>query len=101
MTAYIIRRLLLLPVLLAGVTVIIFAMLQFLSPIERSALYVRDIPKNDAAVAGIIKRYGLDEPSAGAVLALAGGHGRPNHRRTHRWCVTRRPGLFAGSARSR
>lgn len=62
MTAYIIRRLLLLPVLLFGVTVMIFVMLQFLSPVERSALYVRDIPHSEAAVEGIIKRYGLDDP---------------------------------------
>jgi peptide/nickel transport system permease protein len=62
MTNYIIRRLLLVPVLLFGVTVLIFAMLQFLTPVERSALYVRDIPKNDKAIAGIIKKYGLDKP---------------------------------------
>ena len=62
MTAYIIRRLLLLPVLLFGVTLLIFGMLQFLSPVERSALYVRDIPHSDKAVEGIIKRYGLDKP---------------------------------------
>lgn len=62
MTAYIIRRLLLLPVLLFGVTVIIFGLLQFLSPVERSALYVREIPHTEGAVEGIIKRYGLDQP---------------------------------------
>jgi len=62
MTTYIIRRLLLVPVLLFGVTILIFAMLQFLSPVERSALYIRDIPKNDRAVAGVIKQYGLDQP---------------------------------------
>jgi peptide/nickel transport system permease protein len=38
-------------------------MLQFLGPVERSALYVRDIPKNDKAIAGIIKQYGLDKPA--------------------------------------
>ena len=62
MTSYIIRRLLLVPVLLFGVTWLIFGMLQFLSPVERSALYVRDIPKNDKALDGIIKTYGLDKP---------------------------------------
>lgn len=62
MVNYIIRRLLLVPVLLFGVTVLIFLMLQFLSPVERSALYVRDIPKNDKAVEGIIAKYGLDKP---------------------------------------
>jgi len=62
MTNFIIRRLLLVPVLLFGVTLIIFAMLQLLTPIERTALYVRDFPKNEKAVDGIIKRYGLDRP---------------------------------------
>jgi len=62
MAAYIIRRLLLLPVLLFGVTALIFGMLQFLSPVERSALYVRDIPKNENVIEGVIKRYGFDKP---------------------------------------
>ena len=62
MTNYIIRRLLLVPLLLFGVTVMIFLMLQLLGPVERSALYVRDIPKNENAVQGIIKKYGLDQP---------------------------------------
>ena len=62
MVNYIIRRLLLVPVLLFGVTVLIFGMLQFLSPVERSALYVRDIPKNERALEGVIRQYGLDKP---------------------------------------
>jgi peptide/nickel transport system permease protein len=62
MTNYIIRRLLIIPFILFGVTVLIFGMLSFLSPQERSALYVRDIPHNDAAMEGIIRRYGLDDP---------------------------------------
>src|SRR5512146_689592 len=62
MVTYIVRRLLLVPLLLVGVTMLIFGMLQFLSPIERSALYIRDVPKNDRAVEGAIKTYGLDKP---------------------------------------
>lgn len=62
MLTYITRRLLMVPLLLFGVTVLIFAMLQFLSPVERSALYVRDVPKNDKQIEGIIKRYKLDRP---------------------------------------
>lgn len=62
MTTYVIRRLLLVPLLLFGVTIIIFGMLQFLGPVERSALYVRDFPKNDKQIQGIIKKYGLDRP---------------------------------------
>ena len=62
MVNYIIRRLLVLPIILIGVTMLIFTMIQFLSPEERSALYVRDIPKNAAMMDGIIKRYGLKDP---------------------------------------
>ena len=62
MTQYIIRRLLLLPVTLFGVTVLIYGMLSFLSPAERAALYIRDIPKNPEAMNTIIKRYGLNDP---------------------------------------
>lgn len=62
MTAYIIRRLMVMPIIMIGVTMLIFAMLQVLGPVERSALYVRDIPKTEAQIEGIIKRYGLDEP---------------------------------------
>jgi len=62
MLNYIIRRLLLVPVLLFGVTILIFGMLQFLSPVERSALFIKDVPKNDKAVEAVIKNYGLDKP---------------------------------------
>ena len=62
MTAYIIRRLLIMPFILLGVTVLIFAMLQLLGPVERSALYVRDIPKTEGQVQAVINRYGLDDP---------------------------------------
>jgi peptide/nickel transport system permease protein len=62
MTAYIIRRLLIMPIILIGVTILIFAMLQVLGPVERSALYVRDVPKNERQVEAIIRRYGLDRP---------------------------------------
>ncbi|MFQ6102059.1 MAG: ABC transporter permease [Anaerolineae bacterium] len=62
MVNYVIRRLLLVPLILFGVTVLIFGMLQFLSPVERSALYVRDIPRNERVLQGVIKTYGLDQP---------------------------------------
>lgn len=62
MLNYIIRRLLLVPVLLFGVTLIIFGMLQTLGPVERSALYIRDFPKNKNQINAVIKRYGLDRP---------------------------------------
>jgi peptide/nickel transport system permease protein len=62
MSIYIIRRLLLVPVLLFGVTILIFGMLQFLTPVERASLYVKDIPRNENAINGIIRQYGLDQP---------------------------------------
>jgi ABC-type dipeptide/oligopeptide/nickel transport systems, permease components len=62
MAATILRRILLAPVLLLGSTLLIFAMLQLLGPVERSALYVRDIPRNENAVRGIIQQYGFDQP---------------------------------------
>lgn len=62
MSQYIIRRLLLIPVILFGVTVLIFGMLSMLEPAERAALYVHDIPKNAQVMDSIIKRYGLDDP---------------------------------------
>ena len=45
MVTYIIRRLLLVPLLLFGVTVLIFGMLQFISPIERTASMFVIFPK--------------------------------------------------------
>jgi peptide/nickel transport system permease protein len=62
MTRYIIRRLLILPVVMIGLSMLIFAMLQMLDPAERAALYVTSPPKNPAAMADIIQKYGLDQP---------------------------------------
>jgi len=62
MVAYIVRRLLIVPVLLIGVTMLIFAMLSLLTPYERASLYVTDIPKRQGAIDGIIEKYGLDDP---------------------------------------
>jgi peptide/nickel transport system permease protein len=62
MFAYIVRRLLILPILLVGVTMLIFLMLSMLTPYERASLYVQDIPKRQGAIEGIIKKYGLDDP---------------------------------------
>jgi len=62
MTQYITRRLLLIPIILFGVTILIFGMLSMLDPAERAALYVRQIPKNTLVMDSIIKRYGLEDP---------------------------------------
>ncbi|NPV85453.1 MAG: ABC transporter permease [Anaerolineae bacterium] len=62
MLAYIIRRLLILPLLLIAVTILIFLMISLLTPYERASLYVSDIPKRQGAMEGLIKKYGLDDP---------------------------------------
>lgn len=62
MYRYIIRRLLILPILLFGVSILIFAMMQLLTPYERAALYVSDIPKRTGAIDEIVKKYELDAP---------------------------------------
>jgi peptide/nickel transport system permease protein len=62
MSQFIVRRLLLIPVILLGVTILIFGMLSFLAPAERAALYVHSIPKNALVMDSIIKRYGLEDP---------------------------------------
>ncbi len=62
MLAYVIRRLLILPILILGVTLLIFLLLSQLTPYERAALYVTDIPKRQGAIDEIVKKYGLDDP---------------------------------------
>ncbi len=62
MLTYVVRRLMLVPLLLFGVTILIFGMLSFLEPDERVALYIRGDPKSDAQVDAFIKKYCLDCP---------------------------------------
>ncbi len=62
MVNYIIRRILLIPILLVGVSLIIFGMLQFMSPSERVTLYLREVPRGEEQVNAVIRRYGLDKP---------------------------------------
>jgi peptide/nickel transport system permease protein len=62
MLRYIIRRLLILPIVIFGLSVLIFGMLQLLDPVERAALYVTNIPKTPEALQAIIDKYGLDQP---------------------------------------
>jgi ABC-type dipeptide/oligopeptide/nickel transport system permease component len=61
MGAYIARRLILLPLVAFGVTVLIFALLQLVSPEQRAALFVTDV-KQLAQLSNIIRKYGLDKP---------------------------------------
>ncbi len=62
MTSYIIRRLLLLPLIVFGVTLLIFGMLTQLTATQRVSLYVRDVPKKQDDVNRLIDKYGLDDP---------------------------------------
>ncbi len=78
MTAYIIRRLIQLPLTMIGVTILIFAMLQLLTPVERSALYVKSIPHNEGAIDAIISKYGLDDPFYAQYWRWLVGHADPS-----------------------
>jgi peptide/nickel transport system permease protein len=62
MTSYIIRRLLILPIVLFGLSLVIFGMISFLEPGERAALYITQPPRTQAALELVIKTYGLDQP---------------------------------------
>ncbi len=62
MTTYIVRRLFALPVTLFGLTVLIFALLGTLSPVERATAYVRTDPKTPDEMQRIVEKYGLDQP---------------------------------------
>ena len=55
MTAFIVRRLLFLPVVALGVSMLIFALLQFLTPAMRASLYIHD-PKQLVGLADKIGR---------------------------------------------
>src|SRR3972149_414349 len=61
MTVFIARRLLLLPLVGIGVTLLLFRLLQLLSPEQRAALYVTD-PRQLLALDSIIRTHGLDKP---------------------------------------
>ncbi len=62
MFAYIIRRLLILPVLLLGVTMMVFLILSMLTPYERASLYIRDMARRQGSIEAIIEKYGLNDP---------------------------------------
>ncbi|MBI5202198.1 MAG: ABC transporter permease [Elusimicrobia bacterium] len=55
------KRLALLPLVMLGVTVLLFALLQFLTPEMRAALYVKD-PRQLAALEAIIQKHHLRDP---------------------------------------
>jgi ABC-type dipeptide/oligopeptide/nickel transport system permease component len=61
MYTYILRRLLLMPLLLFGVTVLLFLMIAMLPVDAQLALYLRDLPKTPKQAETLIKRYDLDK----------------------------------------
>jgi peptide/nickel transport system permease protein len=62
MFRYVARRLLIMPILLLGVTILVFVMLSMLTPYERVALYVQDVPRRQGAMDDLIEKYGLNDP---------------------------------------
>ncbi len=62
MVAYVVRRLLILPIIIFGVTILIFGMISFLAPGQRASLYIAAIPKGAGEIDEIIEKYGLDDP---------------------------------------
>ncbi len=62
MLAFIVRRLMILPVILLGVTLFVFGIFSLLDPKMRAGLYVKDVPKTPDAMQRIIEKYGLDDP---------------------------------------
>lgn len=78
MLNYIIRRLMILPVTIIGITILIFAMLSLLTPYERVALYVSDISRRQGSIDQLIERYGLDDPIPTQYWNWMNGKKNPN-----------------------
>lgn len=65
MLTYILRRLLMLPIVLIGVTLLIFALLQLLSPFSRLAMFVTDpnqLKQGPEQLQEMVEALGLDDP---------------------------------------
>jgi ABC-type dipeptide/oligopeptide/nickel transport system permease component len=65
MLTYIARRLLMLPLVLIGVTLLIFALLQLLSPFSRLAIYITDpnqLKQGAEELQEMVEALGLDDP---------------------------------------
>ncbi len=61
MIKFILKRLMMLPLVMLGVTALLFTILQFLSPDMRAALYIKD-PRQMSHLNEIIQEYGLNKP---------------------------------------
>ncbi len=60
---FVIRRLLLMVLILAGVTVIVFGILMMLPPGQRVSVYVQDERVNAQQLDALIEKYGLNDPA--------------------------------------
>ena len=61
MLRYILKRLAFLPLVMFGVTALLFLCLQFLSPEMRASLYIKD-PRQLSQLESVIEKYGLRKP---------------------------------------
>ena len=65
MIAYIVRRLLMLPIVIAGVSIPVFSLMMLMSPFSRLALYVRDpdtLKQGPEELAEMVEALGLNDP---------------------------------------
>ncbi|HUS14919.1 MAG TPA: ABC transporter permease [Chloroflexia bacterium] len=62
MTRYVLRRLLILPFTLAGISLLVFLLLSLLDPAERALMYTVSQPQTPRALDDLIAKYGLDRP---------------------------------------
>jgi ABC-type dipeptide/oligopeptide/nickel transport system permease component len=62
MLNYIVRRLLILPVIMLTLSIIIFSLVMFISPYERLAVFVPNLESLDIPAKELIQRYNLDDP---------------------------------------
>lgn len=63
MISYIVRRLLILPIILIGVTLLVFSMIMMLGPYERLSTYIKDPAQlKNVDVDVLVTRLGLDDP---------------------------------------
>ncbi len=61
MLKYILKRLAFMPLVMFGVTALLFGCLQFLSPEMRASLYIKD-PRQLSQLESVIEKYGLRKP---------------------------------------
>lgn len=66
MISYILRRLLFLPIVIAGVSILIFSLMQLMSPFSRLAVYVTDpdqLKQGPEQLQEMVEALGLDDPA--------------------------------------